>query len=337
MIDEILSGKTPVNFTENNQAELSAYLMDRVVATDAIVKARDNSGVLKTIAVDVTVNPKEEEEKLGRIQGRREPDDAIGYNRNTNLPSVRKELGIDKHLVLTLNSDRQKLPSYEKLLSEIFAFANGRSNTKAINLLEVPENQRFKWDEITRVDPKKMWDNYSKGIQGKDKIEISNQASLRAIRAGYDRLAIIQMLKHDPQYQHLAKYKPEVADNYPKTIYASARKRLELEKAKDPTHQQINMQALKMGRFIIQKIGKEKANGEKVAPGKLLTMRQNGDDLKIEATSDKRVVVEYKAGSLTGNPTSAELEWLKGWTKAIKADKQQSVQKTKDPGFDITR
>ena len=123
----------------------------------------------------------------------------------------------------------------------------------------------------------------------------------------------------------------------PKTIYASARKRLELEKAKDPTHQEINMQALKMGRFIIQKIGKEKANGEKVAPGKLLTMRQNGDDLKIEATSDKRVVVEYKAGSLTGNPTSAELEWLKGWTKAIKADKQQSVQKTKDPGFDITR
>jgi hypothetical protein len=336
-INTILSGKNIESIGTQNRQDLSEYLMDKVVATDIIVELRDNNTQINRISIDVTIDPAKQEDKLGRVRGKPEKNDPPGYNQNSNLPSVRKKLGIDKHLVLVLNSDRQKLPSYEYLLTELFAFANQRSQTKIVNLLEVPENQRFKWNEIERLDPKKMWDNYSRGIQRKDKIEISNQASLRAIRAGYDRLAITEMLKHDPQYQHLAKYKPEVADNYPKTIYASARKRLELEKAKDPTHQEINIQALKMGRFIIQKIGKEKANGEKVAPGKLLTMRQNGDDLKIEATSDKRVVVEYKAGSLKGNPTSAELEWLEGWTKAIKADKQRSVQKTKDPGFDITR
>jgi hypothetical protein len=72
-IDEILSGKTPAIFTKSDQEELSAYLLDRVVATDALVKARDNNGIIKTIAVDVTVNPREEEEKLGRIQGKPEP------------------------------------------------------------------------------------------------------------------------------------------------------------------------------------------------------------------------------------------------------------------------
>jgi hypothetical protein len=333
-IDEILSGKTPVNFTEKDQEELSAYLLDRVVATDALVKARDNGGIIKTIAVDVTVNPKEEEEKLGRIQGNPEPDDAIGYNRNTNLPSVRKELGIDKHLVLVLSSDRQKLPSYEKLLSEIYAFANGRSNTKSINLLEVPENQRYKWNEVVPLEPKKMWDKYSKGIQGKDKIENAKQVSLRAIRAGYDQPAIIEMLKHDPQYHHLVKNKPEIADNYPMVIYVSARERFELDKTKNPVRQETNIQALKMGRFIVQELGKENANGEKVAPGKLLTMRQKGTDLRIEATGDKRAVVEYKDGLLKGNPTAAELEWLKGWTNAIQADKQRSVQKKQDPGLE---
>jgi hypothetical protein len=336
-IDEILRGKTPVDFTENNQEKLSAYLMDRVVATDAIVKARDNSGILKTIAVDVTVNPTEEEEKLGRIQGRREPDDAVGYNRNVNLPSVRKELGIDKHLVLVLNSDRQKLPSYEKLLSEIFAFANGRSNTKSINLVEVPENQRFKWNEVERLDPKKMWDKYSKGVRGETQIEISKQAALKAIRAGYDRSSVIEMLKYDPQYLHLLKNNPKIADNHPKTIYDSARERFELAKAKNPTHHETNIQALRTGRFIVRQIGKENAKGERVALGKVLSIKEKGDDLRIEATSDKRVVVEFKDRSLKGNPTSAELEWLKGWSKAIQADQQRSIQNTKDPGLDITQ
>jgi hypothetical protein len=52
-INEILSGKTPSTFTQTNQDELRAYLLDRVVATDALVKVRDNGGILKTIAVDV--------------------------------------------------------------------------------------------------------------------------------------------------------------------------------------------------------------------------------------------------------------------------------------------
>ena len=217
-VNDILSGKNIESIGEQNRKDLSEYLMDKVVATDIIVELRDNNTKIHRISIDVTIDPGKEEDKLGRVRGKPEKSDPPGYNQNTNLPAVRKKLGIDKHLVLILNSDRQKLPNYDYLLTELFAFANQKPQTKAINLLEVPEHRCFKWNEVERLDPKKMWDNYSKGIQGKDKIEISNQASLRAIRAGYDRLAITEMLKHDPQYQHLAKYKPEVADNYPKTM-----------------------------------------------------------------------------------------------------------------------
>lgn len=333
-LNEILSGKAPAIFNEVDKEELSAYLLDRVVATDVLVKVRDNSSIIKTIAIDVTVNQKEEEEKLGRIQGKPEPDDAAGYNRNANLPSVRKELGIDKHLVLILNSDRQKLPSYEKLLSEIFAFANGRSSTKSINLSEVPENQRFKWNEAEPLEPKALWDKYSKGIQGKDKIEISKQAALKAIRSGYERASVIEMLRYDPQYQHLAKTKPEIADNYLMVIFTSARERFELDKAKNPTQLEINIQALKMGRLIVDGVGKENVNGEKAALGKILTIKQKGVDLRIESTGDQRAVLEFKDSSLKGNPTANELQWLKGWANAIQADKQKRNIQTKDPGIE---
>lgn len=87
----------------------------------------------------------------------------------------------------------------------------------------------------------------------------------------------------------------------------------------------------------MRQIGKENAKGERVALGKVLTIEEKGDDLRIEATSDKRVVVEFKDRSLKGSPTSAELEWLKGWSKAIQADQQRSVQKNKDPGLDMIR
>jgi hypothetical protein len=329
-LNEILSGKAPAIFSEFDKEELSAYLLDRVVATDILVKVRDNSSIIKTIAIDVTVNQKEEEEKLGRIQGKPEPDDAVGYNRNANLPSVRKELGIDKHLVLVLNSDRQKLPSYEKLLSEIFAFANGRSSTKSINLSEVPENQRFKWNEAEPLEPKALWDKYSKGIQGKDKVEISKQAAIKAIRSGYERASVLDMLRYDPQYQHLAKAKPEIADNYLMVIFTSARERFELDKAKNPTQQEINIQALKMGRFIVDEVGKENVNSEKAALGKILTIRQKGVNLRIESTGDQRAVLEFKDGSLKGNSTANELQWLKGWANAIQTDKQKRNIQTKD-------
>ena len=333
-IDNILSGKNIETIGQQNREDLSEYLMDKVVATDIIVELRDNNRKINRISIDVTIDPNKEEDKLGRVRGKPEKSDPPGYNQNANLPSVRKKLGINKHLVLILNSNRQKLPSYEYLLTELFAFANHKSQTKVANLLEVPENKRFKGNEAEQLEPKVLWDKYSKGIQGKDKIEISKQAALKAIRSGHERVAVLEMLRHDPQYQHLAKAKPEIADNYLMVIFTSARERFELDKAKNTTQQEINIQALKMGRLIVDGVGKETVNGEKAALGKILTIRQKGVDLKIESTGDQRTVLEFKDSSLKGNPTTNELQWLKGWANAIQADKQKQNTQTKASGHE---
>ena len=206
-IHEILSGRTPAPFTQDNQDKLSQYLLDKVVATDDLITIRDNSGVLKTVAVDVTTNPKEETEKLHRIQGKPDPGDGRGYNRNANLPAVRKRLKIDKHFILVISNDRQRLPSPEKLTSEIEKFVNGNAITKSLNLVEVPEQSRYKWNETQAIpkqsiatnsfDPKQMWQRYSKS-QSINKVEIAKQTSLKAIQAGHQKDSILEMLRNDP-------------------------------------------------------------------------------------------------------------------------------------------
>ena len=56
-------------------------------------------------------------------------------------------------------------------------------------------------------------------------------------------------------------------------IFTRARERFELDKAKNLTQQEINIQALKMRRLIVDGVGKENANGEKIASSKLLTIK----------------------------------------------------------------
>lgn len=135
-IDRILSGKVlPAGSSEEAKAELKRKLLDYVLATDVIVSLRSNAGREYQIAIDVTCDPSKETEKLNRIQGRREDGDPGGFNRNTNLPTVRKALGIDKHLILIVKHDN--LPSNEVLLNELYQFANTNARTRLINLYDV--------------------------------------------------------------------------------------------------------------------------------------------------------------------------------------------------------
>jgi hypothetical protein len=191
------------------------------------VKVRDNGGILKIIAVDVTVNPKEEEEKLGRIQGKPEPDDAVGYNRNANLPSVRKELGIDKHLVLTLNSDRQKLPSYEKLLTEIYAFANGRSRTGILDLGTLSEKDLYREKEVQigsySSDPKQLYTAYVKEFAKRSAAEQLQGISRLAFFKGHSQERVSQILMHHPFFEsYLKKGQQSKAEEFAKTTASKA-------------------------------------------------------------------------------------------------------------------
>jgi len=135
-IDRILSGKVlPPSASDEAKAELTARLLDYVLATDILVSLKNNAGREYLIAIDVTCDRTKETEKLNCIQGKREDGDPARFNRNANLPVVRKALGIDKHLVLVV--DHENLPEHETLLNELYQFANSNARTKLINLFNV--------------------------------------------------------------------------------------------------------------------------------------------------------------------------------------------------------
>ncbi len=93
---------------------------------------KNNHGQECVIAIDVTCDPTKEKSKLSTIQGKREDEDPSKFNRNKNLPSVRKELGIDKHIVLVLN--HKHLPNPEVIVNELYATANLPAQTRVVNL-----------------------------------------------------------------------------------------------------------------------------------------------------------------------------------------------------------
>lgn len=142
-IDSITMGKTEPRIPNEQKQEFCKYLLDKVLATDSRVLISCADGSSRNILIDVTGNSKKKQEKINKIRGLPHSSDRNGENRNANIPKVRKALGIDKHLVLVLNNDRRLLPSYEKLLSELQDFANGKSRTGCLDLRDVPEHERF--------------------------------------------------------------------------------------------------------------------------------------------------------------------------------------------------
>lgn len=236
-ISTILSGRIPSEFSEQDRQNLSEYLLDKVLGTDTLVEIRDNTNTLRKVAVDVTVDPKEEEEKLAKIQGRPEKKDRQNSDRNVNIPPARKILGIDKHLILVLNRDKKRLPSYSYLLNQLQEFVNNPANTKALNLLEVPEQERFNWSQPTILDSRQIWDKFIQGVPPQAKHLMSAEAAARAIQAGYDRSEVCGMLSHDPQYRQFMRRDENRAEEYAQRIYDLALEKIERENRRSLTPQ----------------------------------------------------------------------------------------------------
>ncbi len=132
-IDLILSERQlPERSNRLAKSELTQRLLDLVLATDVILALKDNQGRECLVSVDVTANPAKEKGKLNTIQGRREDGEPSKFNRNSNLPSVRQQLGIAKHLVLVFNPENP--PDPQVLLSQLYAFVNQPAKTGVINL-----------------------------------------------------------------------------------------------------------------------------------------------------------------------------------------------------------
>lgn len=132
-IDRVLTNKQlPERASTQAKKDLVEKLLDQALATDLLVAVNNNQGQKCVIAIDVTCNPTKEKSKLNTIQGKREDGDLGKFNRNQNLPTVRKQLGIDKHIVLVLN--HQHLPTAEEIVNQLYAVANQPAQTRAVNL-----------------------------------------------------------------------------------------------------------------------------------------------------------------------------------------------------------
>jgi hypothetical protein len=313
-IDTILSGKTPNPFTELEKNRLLEYLCDKVIAIDGVVELIDNKGSPQKIAVDVTIKESEEQDKLAKIQGRPTSKQFKNAEDNRNIPAVRKILGINKHIVLVLNSYRHKLPSYDYLLNQLQSVANTKGNTKSLNLAEIPEGQRYIWTQTARVSPKQMWDRYSQGERNQTKAKISINACIKAIRAGYDREIVGEMLKNDPQCQAYIGRGKDNSAKYIDSIYTLAlqgidqensrglapenqatgeeeRKRQELTKTIETLGKQLAALG-REGRYTDQVMNAELRNNQLVLASKDgRVLYQSGDKLKlIEAEKLVKIV-----------------------------------------------
>lgn len=199
-VDSILIGTTEPSIPKDKKQEFCEYLLDKVLAGDSRIRINNAQGNPQHILLDVTGHPKKHKSKLDKVRGLPHPSDRNGENRNVNIPKVRKALGIDKHLVLVLNNDRRLLPSYEKLLSELQDFANGKSRTGCLDLRDVPEHERF--IEAPKTDA--MAEVFRQLQESAADIPLAQQLTSIAKSSfleGFEQSEVKAILTHHPYFQ----------------------------------------------------------------------------------------------------------------------------------------
>lgn len=310
---KILDQKALPSIREDIKEKLTNRLLDLVIATDAVVKVRANDGIERRIAVDVTANFNREQEKVDKIRG------ISGtltkqVNHNQNLPEVREALGIEKHIILIMNNMTDQLPSFEKLLVEIYSFANIQSKTRVLDLREISNEQKLNWKKDIESDPQKLWLQNSQGLTSKIPLERSIEVANRAIHRGYTKDVILKMLVIDPEYKRLINKNQGDrlnADKYASLVYTKAIDKLCLAQAANPSQQKINLQGLRCSEFIVATAGRDIHKGERVFQvSNGWVFRQKGEDLTLDTRSTRGIILEFKNRSLRGTLTPKDLEGL---------------------------
>jgi len=283
--DKILNHRTLPLIREDIKEKLTNRLLDLVIATDAVVKVRSNDGIERKIAVDVTANFTKEQEKVDKIRGI-SGSLTRPVNHNQNLPQVREALGIEKHIVLVMNNMTDNLPSFEKLLAEIYAFANVQSKTRVLDLREPSNDQKLNWQRDVEEDPQRLWLQHSHGLTSKIPLERSIEVANKAIGRGFPKDVILKMLTLDPEYKRLVKHNKGDrinADKYTGLVYTRAIDKLCLAQATNSIQQKINLEGLRCSEFVVKAVGRDNSSGERVFQvSNGWVFRQKGEDLTLD-------------------------------------------------------
>jgi hypothetical protein len=365
-IDRVLDGQKFSEPVSNDFKEtVKENLLDTAFSSDLFVQVNDNKGQPQKIAIDVTVKQTDQESKLRKIRGQREDGNASKkFNPNQNYPILRKRLGVDKHMVLVL--DAKFYPSYETLLKEIYTAANSSTRTMAVNLCDHREIdsskivlEKISTPQIDRkqVDPKQMWEEFSRGIQSSNPTEQGIQASVKAIRAGCGLKDVDNMLKQTQQYIRLSKNNPKAAENYLQLISEESEQRIEQQNKRGiSSHQpgssisnisesrrsiseqkELNQKALKVGLWIASTFGIDRENGEKSLTTKNYRFTLKENYLKITTRESDRAILESSNKQLTGTVTQQDVDKLETVAERLKQQLAQDLSQQRSENLDLER
>jgi hypothetical protein len=212
-LSEIQANRLPPALRNAELAsQWTAFLSDRVLAMDSIIRINNNSGKAVIIGVDITVNPqpKNLEEKLAKIRGLKTNPNKES-NDNKGIPKVRQALGIDKHIVLVLPGDTERFPSFDVMLDRLHAAANEPAQTKLINLAELPLEQTLDWKQhFEQVQPLNLWKFYNNKFAEKEghlatgSIRDLQKVAALAVSDGVRKEKIVLALQQSPWYKEQA-------------------------------------------------------------------------------------------------------------------------------------
>lgn len=254
--------------------QLSRYVLDKAIATDILLQFKNQSGRYVRLAVDVTSDTSAKQLKLDRIKGFPSPKDKMGTNRNFDFSKARDALGIDKHLILVLNSKSVRLPSHEKLLREIQAFANSPEQTKLTDLQNVKPSELYFAESRFLKDPQRLFEKYQgqftpSSSPGKQLKELANFAILD----GHPKERVRDIVLQHPFFDgYRNKSKLPTAKEMATNVYLNQIKSLEVGKeaeiqSKQETQREQRPEpgsredVLDAARYIAKEIGERDGSG----------------------------------------------------------------------------
>lgn len=328
-IDRALHHHSLPPISEAVKKQFVDRLLDLVLATDAVVKVRTSKEQDDRIAIDITCNPHKQAEKVRKIRGQSKSIERLN-NPNRNLPAVRKQLGFDKHLVSILSNKTDNLPSYDRLLSEIYAFAEASSQTRVIDLRDLADADKLNWQRDYEADPIRLWQTYSQGLTVRVPLERSIEVARREIQAGIPKHVVLRSLIYDPEYKRLLQRdngNRVNADKYTKVVYSKGLDKHCMAQSSDLAQQKRNIKGLRLSEFIVAKLGSSNAEGEKVfAVKEGWEFRQKEADLAIHTCGYRGTILAFKNRTLQGTLTASDVQRLDKFVHTI----QQSMQLQRD-------
>ena len=276
-IDNVIKKQSLPEISEKVKIDFSNRLADLVMGTDTVLQLKDSQGKDVKIAVDVTTNAPEVPDKLKKIRGYSSHESE--HNKNENIPAVRSALGVDKHLIILLERTKNELPSHEKLLDAIYAFAKTTSKTRAVDLTSLDPKDRYNWRGEYETDPERLWKKYTQAFNAKSTAVLGLEVAKHALRENHTPKAVLNMLTYDPQYRIFLRRDNEDrtrADQHAQGILVKAQAELEQFRVKDA-----NQIAEGISR-VLAKFGQEQADGSLVFEGNTLRFTASPSEMSVQ-------------------------------------------------------